>query len=78
MFLCIGVVRLQSDDTVAATVNGTALRLPEVDEAATLTIFAGNNKAIALRKSPLEYFISRKVLEFMCDSNLASLAITTL
>ncbi len=56
-------VKGQSEDRVVATVNGTALRLPEVDAAATAKIFSLQQQIYALRKSALENLISRKVLE---------------
>lgn len=60
---CFSDVRAQSDDTVLATVNGTALRLTEVDAAATAKIFSLQQQMYAVRKSALENLISRKVLE---------------
>ena len=63
------VVRAQSpqsphsDDTIVATVNGTALRLNEVDAAATSKIFSLQQQLYAVRKSALDNLISRKVLE---------------
>ena len=56
-------MRAQSDDTVVATVNGTALRLTEVDATATAKIFSLQQQMYAVRKSALENLISRKVLE---------------
>src|SRR4030095_5652437 len=53
----------QSEDRVVATVNGTALRLPEVDAAATAKIFSLQKQIYALRKSALDNLISRKVME---------------
>jgi len=63
MLVPANIVRGQSEDRVVATVNGTALRLPEVDAAATGKIFSLQQQIYALRKSALENLISRKVLE---------------
>ena len=63
MLVSAATVRGQSEDRVVATVNGTALRLPEVDAAATSKIFSLQHQIYALRKSALENLISRKVLE---------------
>jgi predicted DsbA family dithiol-disulfide isomerase len=63
MLVSTNLVRGQSEDRVVATVNGTALRLAEVDAAATAKIFSLQQQIYALRKSALENLISRKVLE---------------
>ena len=63
MLVSANIVRGQSEDRVVATVNGTVLRLPEVDAAATGKIFLLQQQIYALRKSALENLISRKVLE---------------
>ena len=72
------LVRGQSEDRVVATVNGTALRLSEVDAAATAKIFSLQQQIYALRKSALENLLLRRVLEITCDSDLPSIAVTTL
>ena len=63
MLVSANFVRGQNEDRVVATVNGTALRLTEVDAAATAKIFSLQQQIYALRKSALENLISRKVLE---------------
>lgn len=63
MLFCFSNAKAQSDERVVATVNGTALRLTEVDAAATAKIFSLQQQIYAVRKSALENLISRKVLE---------------
>lgn len=58
-----GRVSGQNADKVVATINGTPVRLSEVDAAATSKIFALQQQIFALRKTALENVISRKVLE---------------
>src|SRR5262245_5632219 len=53
------VVGAQQEDRIVATVNGTAVRLPEVDAAASAKIFSLQQQLFAVRKSTLENLISR-------------------
>jgi protein-disulfide isomerase len=63
ILFCITVVSAQTEDRVVATVNGTAVRLPEVDAGATAKIFSLQQQIYAVRKSALDNLISRKMLE---------------